>query len=466
MDARRLALVLAGVALIGAGCGGSSSSSSSTTSIVTTTSTTTAASTTSSAAATTSTSAATTSTTAAPKTDLGTFGPLGANPAVTITLPMRGELPSRSIAAPIEGGLLVAVTGDAESHDSNPSTLAAVGFDGTKRWVRSVDSQVFGVWAAPASSHVTTVLVALDRNGDFEYHVVSDASGQDVASTPTDLGALTSFVPLAFSPNRLLLGRTPQGGSIPDALRLYDLATNSVEPVELPSDVLSGTQYAWFGFDDKGEPTVSPDYQRVRAIYRNGSWVDDPSTVNAAVPPTADFTSDDQTLIGHQATGSMIWPDPQFTSPGYENSPLVADGDITIAALCTHSDNGICTAIELDGINTDTGDVVWTLPGFRMLGAVGNGYALINDSPALDPDPNKTATLTPGWILIDTRTGKQVSDDQHWSDSSFFVQGCCDDYSSWVERFGGVVVAQNTDVLRVWLPRAATPASEHTVSLP
>jgi hypothetical protein len=464
MDARRLSLTVAGVALVVAGCGGSSSSSD-TTSIVTSTSSTTAASTTtSSAATTTSTSAATTTTTVAPKTDFETFGPLGAKPAVTIALPMRGELPSRAIAAPIEGGLLVAVTADQASQDSNPSTLAAVGFDGTKRWVRSVDSQVFGVWAAPASSHASTVLVALDHGGDFEYHIVSAASGKDVASTPTDLAALTSFVPLAFSPSRLLLGRTPQGGSIPDALRMYDLATNSVESVALPSDVVSGTQYAFFAFDDKGEPTVSPDYQRVRAIYRNGSWVDDPSTVNAAVPPTADFTSEDQTLIGHQATGSVIWPDPQFTSPGYENSPLVADGDITIAAVCTHTDNGSCMAMELDGIDTNTGDVVWSLPGFRTLGAVGDGYALINDSPALEP--NSTATLTPGWILIDTRTGKQVAADQHWSDSSFFVQGCCDDYSSWVERFGGVVVAQNTDVLRVWLPRDATPANEHKLSLP
>jgi hypothetical protein len=304
--------------------------------------------------------------------------------------------------------------------------------------------------------------MALDKgDGGYDYHVVSVADGQMAA---TDLAALESFVPIAFSPSRLLLGRTPQASSIPDALRLYDLATNKVESVDLPSKVLKGAQNVFFDFDEKGEPTVSPDYQRVAALYRNGSWSTIPARQRACRrPPTS---SEDQTLIGHQATGSVIWPDPQFTSPGYENSPMEADGDITIVAVCTHTDNGSCTAIELDGINTDTGEVVWTLPGFRMLGAVGDGYALINDSPAADPDPNSTATLTPGWILIDTRTGKQVADDQHWTDSSFFAQGCCDDYSDWVERFGGVVVAQNTNVLRVWLPRDATPAQTHALSLP
>jgi hypothetical protein len=464
MDARRLPLIV--VALLVAGCGGSKSTSGTTTSAAVTTSTSASASTSTSTS--TSTAAPTTTTTVAKPVDLETFGPLGPHPALTITLPTlppaegsSDPLPSAGSAVRIEGGVLVAVTASPESSNSTSSTLTAIGFDGTKRWVQKIDSRLLGMWAAPNQS---TALVALDNEGAFDYHLVSVADGQ--MSAPTDLAALKSFVPVAFSPSRLLLGRTPQTSSIPDALQLYDLATNKVDSIALPSKVLSGAQYVFFDFDDKGEPTVSPDYLRVAALYRNGSWVDDPSTINAAVPPSADFTSEDQTLIGHQATGSVIWPDPQFTSPGYENSPMVADGDISIVAVCTHTDNGSCTAIELDGIDTDTGDVVWTLPGFRMLGAVGDGYALVNDSPAADTDPNSTATLTPGWILIDTRTGKQVADDQHWGDSSFFVQGCCDDFSDWVQRFGGVVVAQNTNTLRVWLPREATPADEHKLSLP
>jgi hypothetical protein len=106
------------------------------------------------------------------------------------------------------------------------------------------------------------------------------------------------------------------------------------------------------------------------------------------------------------------------------------------------------------------------LPGFRQLGAIGDGVALINDSSILDLDQNSTTPPSAGWILIDTRTGKQVADDQHWSETPLFQIGCCGDYSSWVQRFGGVVVAQNNDVLRVWLPRAATPAQEHSLSLP
>ena len=143
---------------------------------------------------------------------------------------------------------------------------------------------------------------------------------------------------------------------------------------------------------------------------------------------------------------------------------MVADGAITIVDVCTEPGDS-CKAFELEGIVTATGKVAWTLPGFRTVGAIGDGYALINDSTAIDPNPNNPATPTPGWILADTRTGKQLADDQHWADSSFFVQGCCGDYSSSVERYGGVVVAQNVDVLRVWLPRAAT-AQEHTLSLP
>ncbi len=492
MDARRLALSVAALALFVAGCGGSSSSSD-TTSVVTTTSSTTAPSTTSSAAPTTSTSAATTTTTVAPKSDFepactptsggataadadafDTFGPLGATPTITIKLPTLpppegspDRLPSAAHATRVEGGVLVGLASDPESPTAKSSILAAIGFDGTKRWVRCVDSKLFGVWSSP--SNPGTALVVFNDEFTYDYHVVSAATGQDVA-TP-GLAELTSFGVLAESPNRLLLAHTPAQTSIPDDLRVYDLATNKVESIAYPSDVLSDSQsYASFGFDDDGNPTIgSPPYLPVSALYRNGTWVTDAAVIDDALPPYVDFSNpdspSDQPLTGHNATGSVRWTKARVRSAGYEGSAMVADGPITVVAICKHADVN-CTSLELDGVETATGKVAWTLPGFRQLGAIGDGYALINDSAAIDPNPNGPGTLTPGWIMIDTRTGKQVADDQHWSDSSLFVQGCCADYSSWVHRFGGVVVAQNVDMLRVWLPRDTTPSKEHALSLP
>ena len=54
---------------------------------------------------------------------------------------------------------------------------------------------------------------------------------------------------------------------------------------------------------------------------------------------------------------------------------------------------------------------------------------------------NKTATLTPGWMLIDTRTGKQVSADQHWGDSSFFVRAAATTPCPLNRRFSSQITA-------------------------
>jgi hypothetical protein len=483
MDARRLVLIGSAVALVVAGCGSSSSSSDTTTSSsvgATTTSTTSIAPTTTATTVATksdfepacrpASGGATAATAAADAFD--TFGPLGSTPTLTIKLPTLpppegspDRLPASASVTRIAGGVLVALTADPESPTSKSSMLAAIGFDGTTRWVRCLDARIFGVWASPSKPN--TALVAFHDEFTYEYHVVSTATGE--YETGTDLSDLTSFGVAAESPDRLLLGQFTRGNSIPDELRLYDLATNNVESIAYPSNVLTDRSYASFGFDDEGDPTIgSPPYIPVSAVYRDGTWVTDAATIDDVLPPYVDFSNPDMpsepSLTGHNATGSVRWTNAKVKSPGYEGSPLVADGPITIVAVCTEPVES-CRSFELRGIVTATGKVAWALPGFRQLGAIGDGYALINDSTAVDPDANGTATLTPGWILVDTRTGEQVADDQHWSDSSLFVQGCCADYSAWVRRFGGVVVAQNVDVLRVWLPRAAT-AQEHTLSLP
>jgi hypothetical protein len=390
-----------------------------------------------------------------------TFGPLGATPAISIKLPTLppvagspDRLPTAASATRVAGGVLVTIAADPESHTSNSSVLAAIGFDGTKRWVRCLDSELFGVWASPANPD-TALVAATNEDFTFDYRVVSVATGEDV--TTTDLKDLASFSVIAESPSRLLLGHTPAQGSVPDALRLYDLSTNKIETIALPSDV-TDAQYLFFDFDDKDEPTVTPDFGSVTAVYRNGAWVTGAAVIDATAPPYVDFVSDKQVLTGHRATGSVLWSHAEFTSPGLETSAVEADGAITVVAVCTQTTDLSCQSYALAGVVTATGKVAWTLPGFRQLGAIGDGYALINDSSALDPNP--------GWILVDTRTGKQVADDQHWTESTLFQIGCCGDYSSWVRRFGGVVVAQSSDVLRVWLPRTATPAKEHTLSLP
>ena len=485
MDARRLGLIA--LTLVLAACGGSSSTSGTTTSSSASSSTSTTSSTSipaTSTTTTTTTDAATT--TALPNSDFdprctpstaspsgaaddpayATFGPLGATAAVSIDLPtlpaLAGNEPSRqsptAYSARVRGGVLAAL-GPNGSTSASDAMLAVIGFDGSKRWVRCVSGPVSNVWAGDPST-ATTALADVNARpeGDestTDYRVVSIATGD---TTPAS-SVLVHMTALASSGDHVLFGHTRRGSVAPDALQLYDLVVNTAQAIPLPSTPTS----SW-SFDEQGEPLMFNDSGYTMALYRDGAWIEDGAAIDAALPPYVDFNADEQVLTGHDASGAIRWTKPALTSPGLEGTTVAADGPITIASICTKRVNGECRAFEVDGVVTATGKIAWTLPGFRFVTAIGGGRALVNDGPAFDPTGSDT--LTPGWMMIDTATGKQISG-QQWTDPATFQQGCCGESENVrVTRLGGVVVALNYAKLRIWLPKELTPTETKQVSLP
>jgi hypothetical protein len=200
----------------------------------------------------------------------------------------------------------------------------------------------------------------------------------------------------------------------------------------------------------------------VRAVFHAGTWTRESGVLAAAQPITVGFaprfengTADG--LEGVDASGHVVWRRPEYHDPSLEGQPLVIDGAMTIAAVCAAyaapkpGEPTSCSRLAVVGLRTTTGEQVWSLGGFRFVVAFGDGRMLTQDGPFFDPSSG--TTLTPGWVLMDDRTGRPVDDTQHWTDPDAFRQACCGESEYvWVSRSGGVLFARNNQHLRVWYP--------------
>jgi hypothetical protein len=108
------------------------------------------------------------------------------------------------------------------------------------------------------------------------------------------------------------------------------------------------------------------------------------------------------------------------------------------------------------GIDSATGEILWTNPTYAGVLAIGDGFALI--TTLAEPDG------TTDRMMIDTRTGELIGPSQSWSPNEYF-QSCCGDETHWVQRFGGVVVARVDGVVDVWYPADVAPPTR-TISIP
>ena len=159
------------------------------------------------------------------------FGPLGAQPTLTIDLPVGLAIPGNApdqppavLPARIEGGVLLAVRPGSGSA-AKTSILAAVNADGSKRWVRCIDGYIERVWVAPLATQPTNavlgVVTAYGVNDQTRaWPIVSLIDGSDQGSLNDAASAagidLTDFAHHWFndwaypsSPTTFLLARLP-----------------------------------------------------------------------------------------------------------------------------------------------------------------------------------------------------------------------------------------------------------------
>jgi len=422
---------------------------------------------------------------------LDRFGPLAAQASLDITLPTNQPFPGNppgpvqaSVnASRVEGGVLVGVSHGEGT--ARTSILAVVGADGSKRWVRCVGGPLAGVWVAPPATQPATALVGVQgtwTSTSFPtyWRIVSLADGSaqpgfdDAARRAgIDPATLVDDAVFASSDTALLLGHGPVSQDNADRLVRYDLVTNEMARVPVPPEARSTTTGSvQFSFGAQGDIMVSTwmaassAEPAVRAVYRAGAWTRDPAVLRAARPITVTFGGEPRVLEGVDAAGRVVWSDPRFMEPTLQGVSITTDGPVTVATVCTaRAPVGDCAsqaAHSLVGVATDTGVVVWALPGFRFVPAVADGWVLTQDA---DIFASRPGNVGPGYVLLDDRTAKAVDPTQHWSDPETFRQGCCGEFYVSVSRAGGVLFARNARHLRVWYPKGAAPAP-HTVSLP
>jgi hypothetical protein len=429
---------------------------------------------------------------------LDRFGPLAATPSLDITLPVTTRSmvdgpPDASSAAVtpvrVEGGVLLAVSAGSTGVASS-SIVTVVERDGTKRWVRCVPGMIVGIYAAPPSSRPTVALlgtqVSVDSTGGpTTWSLLSLATGATVgglqaaaSQAGVDPGGLEQDWIVAASATAVLLGYGPDGpGSVANITRLvrYHLASGQLEPIPPPVELRAASPSAGIelGADDDvilTDTSAAPSSVRsVRVVFHAGAWTRESSALAAAIPITVGFGPPDEngtagSLQGVDASGRIVWTRPEYRVAALEGSSLVTDDAMAIAGVCTASapttpgGPANCTRFAVVGVQAATGQPVWSLDGYRSVTAVGDGHVLIQDGPAFDP--SFTTTPTPGWVLIDDRTGRPLDAAQHWTDPEAFRHGCCGESEYvWVARSGGVLFARNDRHLRVWYPKAEGTAT-------
>jgi hypothetical protein len=148
-------------------------------------------------------------------------------------------------------------------------------------------------------------------------------------------------------------------------------------------------------------------------------------------------------IAGVDSGGNVVWRRDGMQVNSAEGFTTQAVGDLTIVWGLIDVD---ATRFGAFALRTTTGETVWERESDGSVVLVDDGLVLISDG-----------------VLLDARTGEVV---QTFADGVDFAITCCagSDYH-WLRSYGGVLVHNDYDTMRVWLP-AALDLAPHEVSLP
>jgi hypothetical protein len=355
-----------------------------------------------------------------------TFGPIGASPLLSLTLPeglsefTPERLPTSASIVRIPGGFLVAIRSNSTGYFPG-SMLLAVDDDGSIRWRRCTDTIATISVADPNTS--TDQAVITWRNTDSAQPTWSIVSLVDGTVT-TDLADVLERRGLGPAPTGfaaqagdiLVIPRTRYDGA-PNDLITLDLT--SMEPAVIPAPPIGGepTGTRYIASDDGLVATgvdSATGWQLPVAVLVDDRWSTDPADLQGAIPVAGGYSfNPDTSLEGRDGAGNVIWRRDDLRPVGGEGFRSVTTGDVVLAA----SAEANLDEQKLGGYSRADGRTLWERNGFHLVTAVGDGLAMISLR-----DDNGTIT---GWELIDVTTGERVEPDQTWADPAVFNEECC-----------------------------------------
>ncbi len=396
---------------------------------------------------------------AATEAALATFRPLAASPSIVLDV-QPPEYPTPADATVgverIPGGLLViSRLGPTvvEQMPATPTTLTALDWDGTVRWVRCLAEPYPFVYLAPSTDAPDVALFGATtftaRTMRTAWTGLSLIDGSDVPSVAERFAALddgaATLRPATTTGRWLVL--EPEDPAAGADLVLVDLVTMAATAVSTPP--VDDQRRVSFSVTDDGMMMAldgSPD-GAVVASWRDGRWRAGASGtgIGTRVAFVGDTGDQRGQLRGVDASGRVRWSVPGRFAPSVQATGVYPDGATALAQTCEPIGSSWDCTYRLTAVDIATGAVRWELPGLRLVaGSPADGSALVSEGDVA------TNALT--WQLVDTATGDAVPG-QRWVDPDAFSTPCCgaSEYDS-TRRHGGVVVVVQGRSVRVWLP--------------
>jgi hypothetical protein len=199
-----------------------------------------------------------------------------------------------------------------------------------------------------------------------------------------------------------------------------------------------------------------------QSVEVDGVWVTDEALRRSVWGPTVGYTFGDSgaRVASWDAIGSVRWTS-ESSLPSREGFSFSAQDDVVVYVACDELDGtSPCPDERLVGLDPDTGRERWSLPGWRIVGPVGDGVAYVTDSVDVMAGEQPS-----GWYVLDTTTG-EVADTPTWPGVDTFLSECCGGYDyQHTDTLGGIVVVVSGQVMRVWFPAALTPPAPTQVAL-
>jgi hypothetical protein len=383
----------------------------------------------------------------------------------------------------IPGGLLIAVRSSSSGWFPG-GWLAAVDLDGAVRWVRCTDEAPAGPIVAPFESNPDRALVGTSRWNDettswsYSWDVVSLADGRTLASLDdvvADAGlsgvAASNRTPLVADRGVAVFGTTTDHvlDADVDGLLRIDLTTWAAETTTVPPEFdghPAGELELALGSDGSilRMGWLLDGHLRVpQSVEVDGAWLTDEALRRAVWGPVVDMSfalPDGVRLMSWDAVGVVRWTS-DIRLPSREGFVHGRSGTVEVAVSCgppTEFDN--CPDERLVGLDAETGRQRWSLPGWRVVGPMGDGLAYVTGTADVRNGEEPT-----GWFVLDTRTGR-VADAPSWPGVDTFRSGCCGEWEYLhTSALGGVVVAVSGQMMRVWFPASLTPPTTAHVTL-
>lgn len=402
------------------------------------------------------------------------FSTLGDRPSLDLVVPQvvtsAGPYGSVVSAAPVPGGFVVGVY----PPDSWPvgddtltsSILLAVDHDGTIRWRRCLDDLATRRFVVGPPEREPTVAWAVSSGWSAPPRVVGVdlSSGADV---PFE-GELGELVEAGGDDDGrfVVFGPRPGDPVAPDdRLIVLDGLGGSTRSVPVPPAWVTG-EAGWVqvlhGSASDG-PVLADGFPApgaTPAVYVDGNWTDDPAVQRDVLPRQLSESFEEPfELRLLDGAGTKLWSVPGFHGVSREGFRSALADDVALAMRCTDWDpDGNCSPAgdgpppeEMVAFDLSTGSELWSVPGTRAAAVVAGDTAIVTAAAG------EFGRSTDGYVAIDVRTGERTGPAGEAWPAGSFVQECCggDVYVN-VRRFGSIVVATDTDHVRVWYPPALT----------